>query len=210
MNALSEVTKFTENILTSAKKQAQEIISQAERERERLLEEARGTISKDASNIVRNAQAEAEAIKRREVSKGRHRVKLREQLERDKILTDVIEETKRRVVEITKDQSKYFPYLVRLASDAIRQIDITNVTVHLNREDLKKVDLTKLVLKITNNLQTPARVEIAKAPIAASGGVVVSSLDGKIRIVNTFEQKFEALEPKLLIEAGRLLFGNEN
>jgi vacuolar-type H+-ATPase subunit E/Vma4 len=37
---------------------------------------------------------------------------------------------------------------------------------------------------------------------------MVSSRDGKTRIANTLDERFEALESKLLIEAGKVLFGN--
>jgi vacuolar-type H+-ATPase subunit E/Vma4 len=43
-------------------------------------------------------------------------------------------------------------------------------------------------------------------PLDATGGVIVTSPDGRIRIINTLDERFEALEPKLLIVAGKLLF----
>jgi len=50
-------------------------------------------------------------------------------------------------------------------------------------------------------------VEWSREPIEASGGAIISSPDGKMRIVNTLEQIFNALEPRLLIEASKSLFG---
>jgi vacuolar-type H+-ATPase subunit E/Vma4 len=207
MNQMSETTKFTEDILATANAKSQTIITKAEDDRQRLLEEARKNINREAAEITRNAEADAEGARRRAISEVRHRVKLREELEKDKILTEVLDETKKKVHEIVKDKNKYSSYLVRLVIDSIPQLGMQSVRVHLNVEDLKNIDITALVREVTSTVKTPTKVEVAKDPITTSGGVVVSSPDDKIRIVNTFEQRFEALEPKLLIEAGRLLFG---
>jgi V/A-type H+-transporting ATPase subunit E len=206
MNQISETTKFTEDILATANAKSQTIITKAENERQQLLDEARKNINREAAEITRNAEADAEGVKRREISEVRHRVKLREELEKDKVLTDVLNETKKKVHEIVNDKNKYSSYLVRLVSDSIRQLGMQSVRVHLNAEDLKNIDITALVREVTSAVKTPTKIEVAKDPVTTSGGVVVSSSDDKIRIVNTFEQRFEALEPKLLIEAGRLLF----
>ena len=208
MNQMSETTKFTEDILATANAKSQTIITKAENERQQLLDEARKNINREAAEITRNAEADAEGVKRREISEVRHRVKLREELEKDKVLTDVLDETKKKVHEIVNDKNKYSAYLVRLVTDSIRQLGMQSVRVHLNAEDLKNIDITALVREVTSAVKTPTKIEVAKDPFTTSGGVVVSSPDDKIRIVNTFEQRFEALEPKLLIEAGRLLFGD--
>lgn len=208
MSQMSETSRFTDHILATARGKSQAIIAKAEDERQRLLEEARRNIDREAAEITRNAEADAEGVKRREISEVRHRVKLREEMEKDKVLTDVLDETKKKVHEIVNDKNRYSSYLLRLVLDSIRQLGMQSVRVHLNAEDLKNIDTTALVREVTNTVKTPIKVEVAKDPLAASGGVVVSSSDDKIRIVNTFEQRFEALEPKLLIEAGRLLFGD--
>jgi V/A-type H+-transporting ATPase subunit E len=206
VSKLSETAKFTNDILSVAKIKAQQIITDAENERQRLLEEAKASIAKEAADIIRNAQAEAEGIKRRQVSEVRHRIKLREQLEKDKILTEVLRETKERVLAITKDESKYTSYLASLVAEAIRQLGIESTMIHMNADDLKRIDSKKLQQEISKLVGMPTKAEFSKEPIAVSGGVTVSDPDGKIRIVNTFEQRFEALEPKLLVEAGKLLF----
>jgi V/A-type H+-transporting ATPase subunit E len=203
---VSETTKFTQNILTAAREKARKVVEEAENERKRLVEDANATIVREANEILRNARAEAEGIKRREISGVRHRIKLMEQSEKDRILNSVLDEVKARIRVTAQDENTYLRYLGRLAADAIRQLGMGQVTVHLNSEDLKRIDVSRLTRELERYPISSVRVDIAKEPISASGGIVVSSDDGMIRIVNTFEQRFEALEPKLLIEAGRLLF----
>jgi V/A-type H+-transporting ATPase subunit E len=205
---LSEASKFTEDILAAAKEKSRQIIEQAEQERRRILEDANSTISREENEILRNAQTEAEGIKRREISEVRHQTKLLEQSEKEKILSSVFDGVKARLRESTRDQNAYFGYLARLAVDAIHQLGMGNVNIHLTSEDLKRIDLAQFTHEISK-FASPVNVEISKEPIEASGGLIVASKDGKIRIVNTFEERLEALEPRMLIEAGRILFSKK-
>ena len=205
---MSEVSKFTEDILAAAKEKSRQIIEQAEQERRRILEDANSTISREENEILRNAQTEAEGIKRREISEVRHQTKLLEQSEKDKILSSVFDGVKARLRESTRDQNAYFGHLTRLAVDAIHQLGMGNVNIHLTSEDLKRIDLAQFTHEISK-FASPVNVEISKEPIEASGGLIVASKDGKIRIVNTFEERLEALEPRMLIEAGRILFSKK-
>jgi vacuolar-type H+-ATPase subunit E/Vma4 len=205
---MSETAKFTVDILTVAKDKAQNMISQAEAETQQALEDAKADMAREANDLIRNARAEAESVKRRQISEVRHRIKLQEQQEKSKILTEVMDGTRRRVIDITSDESKYIPYLVSMIESGIRAIGIDNVIVHLNANDLKRFDTGKLEREVTKKLDKSAKVEWAKDPVDALGGAIVSSRDGKIRIANTLDQRFEALESKLLIEAGKVLFSN--
>ena len=69
---MSETSKFTEDILAASKEKARQIVEQAEQEQKRLLEDANATIGREENEILRNAQTQAEAIKRREISEVRH------------------------------------------------------------------------------------------------------------------------------------------
>ena len=205
---MSETAKFTVDILTAANEKAQSIISQAEMETQQALKDAKADMMREADDIVRNAQVEAEGVKRRQVSEVRHRIKLQEQQEKNKILTDVLETTRKRIIDLTNNESKYVPYLAGMIESGIREIGINNVIVQLNANDLKRIDKGTLERELAKKLDRSVKVEWAKEPISALGGAVISSKDGRTRIPNTLDQRFEALEPKLLIEAGKVLFGN--
>lgn len=204
---MSETSKFTEDILTAARSKARDIIGKADTETQSASEEARAGISREVDDIIRNARAEAEAVKRREISEARHRSKLQEQREKNAILSEVLDQTKKRVVDMTKDESRYFPYLTALIESGIRELGHETALVHLNEADLRKVDRTMLERQLAKELGRTIKIEWAKEPVEAMGGAVISSSDGKTRIVNTLDQRFDALEPKLLIEARKSLFG---
>ena len=205
---MSETSKFTEDILTVAKEKAQTIVAEAENETQKALQEAKTRLSREADDVIRNAKAEAEGVKRRHMSEVRHKVKLQEQLEKDRILTDVLQQTKKRIADVASDETRYFPYLASSIANAIRELGFEEVLVHLNAKDLKRIDRTKLEREVGKKLDKRVKVEWSKNPIEALGGAIVSNADGKIRIVSTLDQKFEALGSKLLTGAGRTLFGN--
>jgi vacuolar-type H+-ATPase subunit E/Vma4 len=205
---MSETSRFTEDILAIAKEKSQNLITEAETETKRALDEARARISGEAGEIIRNAQTEAEAVRRRQVSDARHRLNLREQDEKSKILSEVLETTRKRVVETVNDEAKYLPYLSVYIESAIRELGLENVTVHLNSTDIKRLDKGKFEREIIKRLGKTPRIEWSNEPIDAIGGAVVSNADGRTRIVNTLDERFEALEPKLLTEAGKLLFAD--
>ena len=204
---MSETRKFTEDIMQAAKENARIIIEQAETEAQSALDEAKAHSAREAEEIRSNARTEAESVKRRQMSDIRHKMKLQEQSEKSKILTEVMDQTKRRVTEILKDEKRYLPFLAALTAGAIREIGLETVVIHVNGEDLKRVDMTGLEREISKTLSKSAQVQFSREPIQALGGVVVSSKDERTRIVNTLDQRFEALEPRLLIEAGKTLFG---
>ncbi|MGO9643442.1 MAG: V-type ATP synthase subunit E [Candidatus Bathyarchaeia archaeon] len=202
---MSETAKFTEDILSIAREKAQSIISKAQEDVERILNEAKSNFLREASEMIKTAETEAEAIRRRQVSEARHVLKLREQEEKNKILTEVLDQTRKRASEITVDENRYLQYLTKLSVDGIQEIGLEDVVLHLNAGDVKRFG-EKLNREISKQLQKPGKVEFAQEPIDTAGGVIISNTDGTIRIVNTFEQRYEALEARLLIEAGKLLF----
>jgi len=202
---MSETAKFTEDILTVAREKAQTIISKSQEEVDRILNEAKSNFLREASETIKTAETEAEAIRRRQISEARHTLKLREQEEKNKILTEVLDRTRKRATEITADENRYLQYLTKLSVDGIQEIGLENVTLHLNANDVKSLT-EKLDREISKHLKKPGKVKFAQEPLDSAGGVVISNAEGTIRIVNTLEQRYEALESQLLIEAGKLLF----
>jgi len=202
---MSEANKFTQDILKVAREKADSIVHEAQADSQHASDEARTAISREADSIVRGARADADAVKRRQVSEARHRVKLREQQEKDKIVEDVLEEVKKQASKLVSDDTRYIPLLTHLIESGLRELGSESALVHLNKADLKRVS-SSLEQSIRKNV-AHVKVEWSKEPIEAIGGALISSLDGKIRIVNTLDQRFEALEPRLLIEAKASLFG---
>jgi V/A-type H+-transporting ATPase subunit E len=206
---MSETAKFTEDILTAAKEKAQSIVGDAETETQHALEEAKAYSAIEAEDLLSDARAEADGIRRRKISEARHKLKLLEQSEKSKILTDVLDKTKSRSAGIVKDSNKYFAFVASLIARGVSEIRLAEVVVHLNSRDLKHIDLRTLEHEIAKTLDKPVKIDFSKEPIDALGGAIIASKDGRTRIVNTIDQRFDALESTLLIEAGKILFAEQ-
>jgi vacuolar-type H+-ATPase subunit E/Vma4 len=203
---MSETSRFTEDILNAANEKARTIIKEAESEAEKALDQAKTRSAREAEEILNSARTEAEAEKRRQLSEIRQRLKLQEQLEKSKIVTEVLDQSKKQVMDLVNDGKRYLPYLAALMASSIREIGLDAVTVHLNSRDLNRLNATQLEREINKLIEKSVKIELSGEPIQALGGTIVSSIDGKTRIINTLDQRFEALEPRLLIEAAKILF----
>jgi len=201
---MSETSKFTEDILTTARERAETVLREAETETQRALEEAKLAISREVETVLRNARSEADAVKRRQISEARHRSKIREQQEKAKIIQEVMDRTKKRTVDLVGEETRYVPLLTRLIESGIDELGEKSAMIHLNEVDLKRT--SNLEQTINKNLSGQIKVQWSKEPISAFGGAVISNPNGNVRIVNTIDQRLEALESKLLIEAGKSLF----
>jgi V/A-type H+/Na+-transporting ATPase subunit E len=202
---MSETGKFTEDIMANAKEKADSIVREAENETQRASDEAKIAISREVDGIIRTARAEADAVKRRKISEARHRAKLREQVEKDKIMQDVLDQVRKRSFHLAGNDTKYIPLLTHLVETGIEELGTEPALIRLNHTDLNRAT-SELEQRIKKGLPAEINVEWSKEPIEARGGAVISSMDGRIRIVNTLDQRFEALEPRMLIEARRSLF----
>jgi len=203
---MSEAGKFTDDILKAANAKAQQLISEAESETQKALEASKSDISIESQEIIRTAQSEAEGVKRRYLSEVRHRLKLKEQEEKSKILTQVLDDVRKRIFNITEDAAKYESLLVSLIEKGVRELALDKATIHLNATDMKRFQNEKLESEVARKAGQGIKLEWSKNPVEVVGGAVVSSLDGRIRIVNTLEGRLAALEQRMLTEAGRLLF----
>ena len=200
---MAETDKFTEDILKTAREKAESIIRDAQTETQHASDEAKISITREAEAIVRNAHADADAVKRRQISEARHRTKLREQQEKDKIVEEVLGQVRKRTSELAADEARYIPMLTHLIESGVKELREKTAVIHVNKADLER--MSSLTQRVGKSLGS-VRVEWAKEPIQAMGGAIVSNVDGTIRIDNTLDQKFEALQPKLLIGARASLF----
>lgn len=172
-----------------------------------LMSEIGGNVGREVETIIRNARADADAVKSRQIGEARHRSKLREQQGKDRIMRDVLGQTKKRTFDLVRDDTKYISLLTRLIESGTRELEDKSAMTHLNETDLRRMSTLNLEHGVNKSLSGQVKVEWPREPIAASAGAIISSPDGMIRIVNTLDQRLEALESKPLIEAGKSLFG---
>lgn len=194
----------------------------AERIKEKLLEKAR----EDAKRIVEDAKREAEKIIKEAEEKWKKKVeetrrKIIEEAKREaeEILVDArikarirITEEKNRVIEqllgkveelVDKDVFNREESLRKLLEEAIKQSRLNEVVIYVSSRDIKLMQSLKP--RIESGLKVKI-IDIREANI--KGGVIVESVDGGIRIDNSYDVRLELVKMKLLPEVSKELFSN--
>lgn len=194
----------------------------AERIKEKLLEKAH----EDAKRIVEDAKREAEKIIKeaeekwkKKVEEARRKIIEEAKREAEEILVDArikarirITEEKNRVIEqllgkveelVDKDVFNREESLRKLLEEAIKQSRLNEVVIYVSSRDIKLMQSLKT--RIESELKVKI-IDIREANI--KGGVIVESVDGGIRIDNSYDVRLELVKMRLLPEVSKELFSN--
>lgn len=199
---------LTNEILTEARARANDIIRTAEKDLEQALSEARADAERDADEMVRTAKVQAEAVKRQILSEKKQRARITLLEEKNRIVDEVLRDAKVRMLEFTKDRARYRPVLARMIQEAIRSLGTSQVVLRLTRRDASRFNSGELLREVRKHLGQDVAITLAEEHIEGTGGAIVTSEDGRIRAENTFETRLRSMEPTLLREIGKILFGD--
>lgn len=123
-------------------------------------------------------------------------------------ISAVLDEARRRLGDITKDQARYQALLQSMVLQALLQLLEQEVVVHCRPQDASLVDLDTLAAKFKE--ATGRDVKLSVEPTLASsscGGVEMQSRRGKIRVCNTLESRLNMIALQLLPQMRTALFG---
>ncbi|MCD6465394.1 hypothetical protein J7L27_03390 [Candidatus Bathyarchaeota archaeon] len=193
---------IAKEILESAEKEAEALILRAEAQAEKILEEARKEAERRYNSIIRESRERMKAEEMQlnsifELEAKNKLLKVKEEL-----IKEVYDETLNRLREyvLTED---YVNCLLRLISEASGRIPSGELEIRLNERDYSRIT-EKHLLDLSKNIG----VKLIKSEkrIRCIGGVVVASLDGKIVIDNTFENRLNSLKGSLRAKIAKILF----
>lgn len=198
--AIEEATleKVSKAILDKARAEAESILEKARKEAEKTIEKAKlkrkEKYEKEVAKIISEAKREARSIivkatlkNRREIAEAKH-----------KVIKEVIEEAKRKLRLRKFDVKKS---LTALLLESLASIPAEKIIVYVNPRDVN------LLTEIVKEQKLEDKVEKIVADKSLSGGLIVSSPDGKFKVNNTYEARLEMVMTKLLPELSKELFG---
>ncbi|MCD6089843.1 hypothetical protein J7K07_09045 [Candidatus Bathyarchaeota archaeon] len=199
------LASITKEILEDAERDARNIISRAEAEAERILKHAKEEAERRYEEIIRKSKERIKDKKRQAISLFELETKNNLLNAKEKIIEEVYDEAIKRLRRYTLTK-EYTNCILRLICEASRQINSDTLIIHLNERDHQI--LTK---KRLDELSRKLGVKIIKSDekINCTGGVVVTSLDGKIIVDNTFENRLRALKDPLRTKIAKILFEEE-
>ncbi|KAG9271967.1 V-type proton ATPase subunit E 1a [Astyanax mexicanus] len=135
---------------------------------------------------------------------------------RDDMVTDLLNEARKRLADIAKDPAKYSMLLEGLVLQGFYQQLEPKVIIRCRKEDVALVEaaVQKNIPIYKETVKRNIEVSIDKDNFLSpdvSGGVEVYNANGKIKVSNTLESRLELLAQQMMPEIRVELFGaNQN
>ena len=192
---------IVQDILQEAKRKAEEILERARREASSLLREVEERGRREAEEILERASREGRQLYEERVARGR--VEARKELLAKK--EELIGEVFRRAEEgLRKHVSsrEYERDLLRMAVEACRRLGAEEVVVEASARDLER--LKRMEGELRKELGG-IRVSFGK-PLETLGGVRVRSADGLRELDETLESRMRREREELRVRVARILF----
>jgi len=182
---VSKVRMEAQNIIKEAEEKAQEEIERARKQRETKLQEEKRKMLEEAEEEAARIVAQASIKARQKLSSAKNDV-----------IAKIIDRVKQELSEFSSDEN----YFLNLIREAIDELGASKSRIYISPKD---VSMMRKFLERDKELASKI-MEVKEDNFL--GGVIAEDVDGKLRIDNTYETRFEMLLPKLLPEIGKELF----
>ncbi len=189
--------KISEAILDKVKIEARQIVKEAEEKALQEVEKAEKQLETkfevEKRKTIEDAETEAARIQAQAV------IKARQELTSVKsgIIDRIVSSAKTSLVAISDDDSS----LLSLIKEGMAALGVDKARIYVSP---KNINVAQQFLKKDKEL-AGGIVEIKEAD--CTGGVIAESIDGKLRIDNTYDTRLEMLLPIILPEISKELFG---
>lgn len=195
------VKRIRGKLLEKAREDAKRIIEDAKREAERIIKEAekkwKEKVEEIRKEVLEDARRKAEEI----LIDAQIKARMKITNEKNKIIELLMSKIEELIEKGTYDRSES---LRKLAIEAIRQSELKEVIIYVSRNDKELME--RLRSSIENELNVKIN-DIKEANIR--GGVIVESIDGSIRVDNSYDVRLEMIKTKLLPQIYKELFSGE-
>jgi len=195
-----------------ANEKAEEIEAKAEEEfnieKGRLVQEQRLKIME----FYEKKEKQVELQRRIQNSHMQNQARLKVLKAREEHIRNVLEDTRKRLIDITKDPSQYQKVLEKLIAQGLFQLLEKDVSIRCRRQDVHLVEnsIAAAVAEYQNATKNSCNVTADKEiflPSDRCGGVEVVAAKGKIKCVNTLDSRLELIGHQLLPAIRVALFG---
>lgn len=195
-----------------ANEKAEEIDAKAEEEfnieKGRLVQQQRLKIME----YFEKKEKQVELQKKIQSSNMLNQARLKVLKVREDHVRNVLDEARKKLGEVTSNDSKYQEILATLILQSLYQLFETNVTVRCRAKDRTLVEnaLGDVCAKYKVAVGKDVHVKIdGDNPLAqdSTGGIDLTAQNGKIRINNTLEARLELIAQQLVPQVRTALFG---
>jgi len=196
------LSKIGNEILSEAESEAAKKLEEAKKQAKDLKEKAKSEAEVEVQKVKDKALENMRVLEERKLSEARRDSSLRILTEKNKLISKAFEEAAKKLEKMTSDDV-YFKTLSRLAKTSAKQLESNNLKIKFNAKDLKRQKVLIQRMKLPSNLN----VTVDNASAKSIGGFIISTPDEKIKIDNTFEAKRSSVEKASKKEISKILFG---
>jgi len=195
-----------------ANEKAEEIDAKAEEEfnieKGRLVQQQRLKIME----YYEKKEKQVELQKKIQSSNMLNQARLKVLKVREDHVRNVLDESRKRLGEVTREQQKYSQILESLILQGLFQLFEANVTVRVRAQDRSLVQSILPVISTKYRDATGKEVALkiddeTHLPSDTTGGIELYAQRGKIKICNTLEARLELIAQQLVPEIRNALFG---
>lgn len=132
---------------------------------------------------------------------------------KDKVLGEILDESEKSLLNLTKDEQKYQPILAGLIEEGLLALLEKSVFIQVREVDLEvaKRSLNQALENFKAKAGYSPKCDIDKTTFLSkniAGGVVVISGSGKVEVKNTLEERLQILSQEALPGVRLELFGS--
>ena len=191
--------------MEDAERESKTTILRAEAQAEKILEEAEKEAERKYESIINENKEKLRTREQRMIILFELEAKNKLLKAKEELIEEVYNKTLSRLREYTLTED-YMNCLLRLISEASRQISSNELIIQLNERDYQALTEKRL---LDFSRKIGVKLVKSKKRIDCIGGVIVMSPDGKIVVDNTFENRLRMLKSSLRVKVAEILFQEE-
>jgi V/A-type H+-transporting ATPase subunit E len=204
-NIKKGLTALATEILEDVRKEAEEAISEAEKDGKDVLLTAKDEANRQYATITNKAKTEAEAESRKIESLTNVEVRNRLLQKKEDLVNAAFDKALQQLSAFVETQ-EYVDYLLGLIKETAIELNSKELILHLNARDMEKVKRNDLA-RLSEELGV--KLKLAEKEENFMGGCRLQTTDKRMICDNTIENRLQQLKPSLRMEVAKILFGKE-
>ncbi|XP_043979843.1 V-type proton ATPase subunit E 1a isoform X2 [Gambusia affinis] len=158
-------------------------------------------------------EKQIEQHKKIQMSQLKNQARLKVLKARDDMVTDLLNEARKRITDIVKDPDRYAKLLEGLVLQGFYQLLEPKVTIRCRQQDVDMVQaaVNKNITIYKETVKSNITVRVDQdhfLPSDICGGVEVYNSNGKIKVSNTLESRLDLVAQQMMPEIREILFGS--
>lgn len=205
-NSSSDVLR--REIQDQSKKEVAELVERAEREAKQILDRARAEAEKVRADILKKAETQADAVRKRILSGVHLDVKRQNLRTREELISRLFQAVEERLNRF-RETKACVASLKKLAIEGVLALDAETIRIlsgNVERELLTKKMLSEVEKEV--HQQTGREVKLVRSDqVLPEGGVVLVSSDERMLFDNRFSARMKRIQHRMRLEIVKRVMG---